>query len=133
MVENKLNLENLQKIFQLYPEIKLVYLFGSQVTKNTGPLSDYDFAVYFDDKLNKKEIFEIKFLLHDKLSRELKTDNLDIVILNLTQGPELKYNIIKNGKLIYEIEPYCVIVEPKILNSYFDFIYSLRKNNLTKA
>ncbi len=132
MAENKLNSEKLQEIFQSYPDVKLVYLFGSQATKNTGPLSDYDFAVYFDNKLGKKEMFDIKFMLQDKLGQKLKTDNIDIVILNLTQSPELKYNIIKNGKLVYETEPYCLIVEPKILNSYFDFVYLLRKHNLTK-
>jgi len=132
MTKNKLNSEKLQEIFQSYPDVKLVYLFGSQATKNTGPLSDYDFAVYFDNKLGKKEMFDIKFMLQDKLGQKLKTDNIDIVILNLTQSPELKYNIIKNGKLVYETEPYCLIVEPKILNSYFDFVYLLRKHNLTK-
>ena len=33
-------------IFKDYPEIKLVYFFGSKARGEGGPLSDYDFAVY---------------------------------------------------------------------------------------
>jgi len=53
-------------------------------------------------------------------------------MLNLIEGPELKYNIIKEGKLIYEKEPYKVLIEPRILNEYFDFRMSLLRYNLTK-
>ena len=119
-------------IFKLYPEIKLVYFFGSRVNNRKGPLSDYDFAVYLDEK-DKKRIFDIKFEIMDKISRALKTDKVDIVILNTIQGPEMKYNILKQGKLIFEKEPFKVIVEPKILNEYFDFHFLLLKYNLTKA
>lgn len=78
-------------------------------------------------------MFDIKFDLFDRLSRLLKTDKADIVILNLAESPELKYNIIKDGKVIYEEEPFRVLLEPKILNEYFDFHYMLTKYNLTQA
>ena len=45
-------------------------------------------------------MFETKLELMAKLSLVLKSDNIDIVILNLTESPELKYNIIKEGILI---------------------------------
>ncbi len=125
--------KGLEKLFQSYPEVKLVYLFGSQAGGHTGPLSDYDFALYLDPEMAEPEMFDLKFIIQDKLSRKLKTDKVDLIILNLTQSPELKYNIIKEGRLIFQTEPYRVIVEPKILNIYFDFIYSLRKYNLTKG
>jgi hypothetical protein len=95
-------------------------------------MSDYDFAVFLDEK-EKKKNFDIKLALIDKISRFFKTDKADIVILNLTESPELKYNIIKEGRLIYEKEPFRLIVEPKILNEYFDFRYLLLKYHLTKA
>ena len=129
---NKEQVNNLRKYFSSYPETKLVYLFGSQVSGASGPLSDYDFAVYFDAK-DKKKLFDLKYKLRDKISRILKTDKIDVVILNIAKSPELKYNIIKNGKLIYEVEPYRVIVEPKILNHYFDYYYLVYKYNLTKV
>ena len=123
--------EKLNNIFKKIPQIKLVYLFGSQATDKTGPLSDFDFAIYLDQR-DKKKMFDFKFELNDKISQLLKTDKIDIVILNLTESPELKYNIIKEGQLIYEKEPYKVLIEPRILMEYFDFRQMLLKYNLTK-
>lgn len=128
----KKDLEKLVAVFNLYSEIKLVYLFGSKATDSDGPLSDYDFAIYLDEK-NKKKISKIKLELLDKISRVLKTDNIDVVVLNTVESPELKYNIIKEGKLIFEKEPFKVLIEPKILTEYFDFKTLLLKYNLTKV
>lgn len=125
-------INNLYKIFRLYPEIKLVYLFGSRVSGEVGPLSDYDFGIYLDEKDLKKR-FNLRLKLIAEISKELKEDKVDVCILNDTDGPELKYNIIKNGRLIFEKKPFKVSVEPKILNEYFDFHFSLLKHNLTKG
>lgn len=125
-------LELLESIFRKYPEIKLVYLFGSQATGNIGPLSDFDFAVYFDG-LTRKQMGDQQLKLIAELTGALKTDKIDFVVLNLANSPELKYHIISEGKLIYSKEPYKVIVEPSLLNEYFDFYYSLKKYGLTKA
>lgn len=119
-------------IFKKYPAIKLAYFFGSQVRDEAGPISDYDFAVYTNEK-DKKKNFDLKLDILTKLNKVLKTDHIDLVVLNTTESPELKYNIIKEGELIYEREPYKVLVEPKILNEYFDFHTMLLKYNLTKA
>lgn len=129
---DKTGIEALKNIFKAHPEIKLAYLFGSRANGAGGPLSDYDFAVYFD--LNEKgRMSDIRFNLLDQLSRELKTDDVDLVILNLTESPELKYNIIKNGRLIFEEEPYKTIFEPRVLNEYFDFKALLSRHGLTRG
>jgi len=125
-------INNLKNLFQFYLEIKLVYLFGSQANKTSGPLSDYDFAFYINEK-DKKKSFDLKLDLIDKLSKFLRSDKIDVVILNMVESPELKYNIIKDGKLIFEREPYRILIEPQILNSYFDFHNLLLRYNLTKA
>lgn len=119
-------------IFKLYPQVKLVYFFGSRARGTESQLSDYDFAVYLTEK-DKKKRFEIKLGLMAKLSHNLRTDNVDVIVLNDSESPELKYNAIKEGGLIYEEEPYKLLLEPKILNEYFDFMYGLRKYNLTKT
>lgn len=124
-------IENIKNIFEKHPSVKLAYFFGSKATWTSGPLSDYDFAVYLDEKDTEK-MFEIKFKLNDEICRELKTDKVDIVILNLTESPEFKYDVIKNGKLIFEREPFKVVVEPRILNEYFDFRDLLLRYDLTK-
>jgi len=129
---SNLEIDNLKKLFQSKSQIKLVYLFGSQACKTSGPLSDYDFAFYIDEK-DKKKLFDLKLNLISKLSQLLKSDKIDVVILNMVESPELKYNIIKDGKLIFEREPYRILIEPQILNSYFDFHNLLLRYNLTKA
>lgn len=129
---DKAKIEALKNIFNSSPEIKLAYIFGSRVNGQEGPLSDYDFAVYFDLR-DKIRMSDIRFELLGKLSRELKTDKIDLIILNMTESPELKYNIIKDGRLIYEEEPYKVIFEPRVLNEYFDFRSMLLRHGLTKA
>jgi predicted nucleotidyltransferase len=123
--------KNLLPIFKKYKEIKLVYLFGSQATGKTGPLSDYDFAIYLEER-DKKKIFDIKLELLASISQALQTDKVDIVVLNTVEAPELKYNIIKEGKLIFERESFKLVVEPRILNEYFDFHMTLLRYNLTK-
>ena len=133
-MRNKLQIpiKELIAIFKINPAIKLVYFFGSKAIGKQGPMSDFDFAVYLDEN-DKNRIIDDRLSLMNKLSRLLKTDKIDIVILNTVQGTELKYNIISQGKLIYEKQPFRVIVEPKILNEYFDFHYLLSKYKLTKA
>ena len=119
-------------LFASYQAVKLVYFFGSRATAEAGPMSDYDFALYADN-LTAKQMFDLKIELSGKLSLALKTDKVDVVILNLSKSSELKYNIIKEGILIFEREPYRIIAEPKILNEYFDFHDMLIRHKLTKA
>jgi predicted nucleotidyltransferase len=125
-------IEAVEGVIQSHPEIKLAYLFGSQAKGHTGAISDFDFAFYVEETDTKK-LYDLKFTLSDKISRSLKTDKVDIIILNLTGSPELKYNIIKEGKLFYCEEPFKVLIEPRILNEYFDFHDLLARYHLTKA
>lgn len=125
-------LENLQRIFESYSQIKLVYLFGSTARNDRGPMSDYDFAVFLGNK-DSIEVARIRFELMDQLSRALNTENVDVVILDVTGSPELKYNILQEGELIFEREPFRVIYEPAVLNEYFDFSAMLQKHGLTRT
>lgn len=112
----------------------MAYIFGSQANGETGPLSDYDFAFYVGIK-NTHKIFNLHLKLINDLSDVIKVDSekIDIVMINTAKSPELLYNIIKEGKLIFEREPYRVLIETKILGHYFDFHQMLLKYNLTKA
>lgn len=115
-----------------FAQIKLFYIFGSRARREAGVLSDFDFAIYLDEN-DKIKMRDIQFELSAKIAQILKTDRVDIVVLNLTNNPSLKYNIVKDGQLILEKEPYKIIIEPRILNEYFDFQMELKKFNLTKA
>jgi len=124
-------LNKVKDICDAHPEIKLAYFFGSQVSGNTGLLSDFDFAFYADEK-DRVKLFDLKINLMSKISLALGTDKIDVVILNLTESPELKYGIIKDGELIIAEEPYKVLIEPRILHEYFDFHEILARHHLTK-
>jgi len=119
-------------VFRAHPAIKLAYLFGSRATGGTGPLSDYDFALYGDER-NNIALFELKTQLHNELAAALKTDRVDVVMLNLAESPELKYAAVREGRLIYEVEPFRVLVEPRIMNEYFDFHEMLKRHALTRS
>ena len=126
------NIKKLIPIFKKEQSVKLVYLFGSRATGKIGALSDYDFAVYLDEK-NSKKRFDLRLKLMGEISLKLKTDNIDLIILNDIDGPELKYNIIKEGILLMEKEPFKVLMEPKILNEYLYSFHILLRYKLTKA
>ncbi len=121
-----------QTLFRSISSVKLVYVFGSRAQGKTGSLSDYDFGIYLSEKDAKKRM-AVRITLISKLCKFLQTDAIDVTILNDTRSPELKYHVIKDGFLIYQQEPYKVLIEPKILNEYFDFIDLLRLHGLTKA
>lgn len=124
-------LKDLEPIVGAFPEVKLAYLFGSRARGDAGPLADYDFAVYLDEPDAVKR-FDLKLRLMGVLTRKLKTDRVDVCVLNDIRAPELKYEVLRDGILFLEREPFKVLVEPRILNEYFDFHYSLVKNGLTK-
>jgi len=42
-----------ESIFENHPAVKLVYFFGSRAANASGHLSDYDFAVYLDERDEK--------------------------------------------------------------------------------
>lgn len=126
----KIDFPAIRKIFAKFSEVKLAYLFGSRATGNFGPMSDYDFAIYLEEEDATKR-FNLKMDLYYLLNRKLKDDKIDIVILNESQLPDLKFNIINEGKLIYVKEPYKVLIEPRIINEYIDFNEQLLAHGLT--
>lgn len=129
-LNKKINFTALRKIFSKFPQIKLAYLFGSHATGNYGPMSDYDFAFYLEEK-DPVRRFNIQLDLYYLLNQKIKNDKIDIVILNDSELPDLKFDIINEGKLLYAKEPYKIIVEPQIINEYIDFNDQLLKYGLT--
>lgn len=117
-------------IFAGQASVGIAYLYGSRARGDTHGRSDYDFAVYLVESDPVKR-GDIRAYLISELTEKLETDNVDVVVLNDLESPELKYNIIREGEVMFEREPYRVLIEPRILNEYFDFLYLLRKYNLT--
>ena len=110
----------LLKILEEQKYIKLTYLFGSVANGNEGKLSDVDIAVLLDDSLSKKERFDLQLKLIGDLSAILKTNNLDLIIMN--DAPlSLRYEIIKaNHPLFIRNEAERIDFEAKKLSAYLD-------------
>jgi len=119
---DKLNDIKIKKIFSDENNISLAYIFGSQLKGKTGPLSDYDFAIF----LSRKPSFQFKYRLKNKLVTILNTGQVDLVILN--DAPiELKYNVIAAGKIIFQKNSIIrTEFEADTLSRYFDYLPVLR-------
>ena len=124
-------IEKIREICGKYQQIKLLYIFGSVARGDEGPLSDYDFAVYLAE-IDRQKRFDMKLELAGELSSLLKSDKVDVAVINDTDNINLKYEIISDGKLIYEKMPFKILVEPKIMNEFFDFRAFLDKFQKTK-
>lgn len=120
----------LNAIFAAEFEVKLAYLFGSRASGDVGPTSDYDFAVYLMP-YDPSEVVKIKMKLLAKLTKYLKTDDVDLLILNNSDNPQLNFEVVKSGKIIFEVEPSRLMYEPKAMNDYFDYGISLARHGLT--
>ncbi len=106
-----------------FPEVKLVYLFGSHVEGPVGPLSDYDFGVLVEDA---RDIPMLRARLAHELGRLLGTDRIDVVILNLAPI-ELAYAVIAQGRPIYQRdEATRVEYEAEVMGHYGDYLPFLR-------
>jgi hypothetical protein len=121
-MELKKVVQSLKDIIEEFEEVKLAYLFGSSATGREGKLSDIDIAVFIDERLSTKERLELELELISRLSNLLKTDKIDIVIMN--EAPlTLKYNIIKRGIILKSDEALRVKIEAEILSRYLDRKY----------
>ena len=81
-------------------DIVALYAFGSLTTGDLKPLSDLDFGILVSCKLDKQKRFDKHLDLLGKFNEVLKTDEVDLVMMN--DAPmRFSHNIIKSGKLIY--------------------------------
>ena len=92
--------QSLKKYFSGQKDILCVYLFGSQAKGTDNKGSDVDIGVLFDQRLSAREYTEKRLSLMDSLSSLLDKD-VDVIVLNQA-APFLKFQIIKQGRRIYE-------------------------------
>jgi hypothetical protein len=97
-------------------KVKFAYLFGSYATQRSGPLSDLDVAVYIDRRVN---FWNYRLRLMEKLTRVLKTDHVDLVILNETP-PLLSYEVIKYGRILKDDPSRRIPFEARVIGEYLD-------------
>jgi len=122
-MEKDLIIANSRSILSNTGNVCLAYLFGSQVDDATGPLSDIDLAILFEDK---EDSLAARSKLAYALGRALKFNSIDIVSLRETQI-ELAYAIISQGICIYQMDLVTrVEFEAQVLSKYGDYLPVLR-------
>ena len=119
--------QKLRKFFSKIEGVTLAYLFGSTVRGEANHLSDIDIAVLFDDTLLQKEAFDLHVEVISELTGLLKTNNVDLVVLN--DSPLLlTYNVIREGIILKSDEPIRVKFETKIMSRYLDERYHIQRH-----
>lgn len=114
--------ERLPKLVTDFPEIRLVYLFGSQVTGQTGPQSDYDLGVLLD---REGDSAPTRAALEHALAAKLAFERLDVVWL-AEATVELAFTVIQ-GLLVYERDlADRVEYEAQVMSRYCDYLPYLR-------
>jgi len=97
--------KNIKPVFERYEgTIVFAYLFGSTARDATAPLSDIDIAVFFE-KGDAESYFEAKISLYADLCRALKTNKVDLVVLNTATNLLLMDEIIRTGIVFADSAP----------------------------
>ncbi len=119
--------KELTEYFSSKDSVILAYLFGSTVRGDTGRLSDVDIGVLLDEKLSKKDRFDLELKLISEIAILIKKNKIDLVVLN--EAPLLlAHNIIKDGIVLKSDEVERVKFETKILSMYIDEKYYIKRH-----
>lgn len=104
------------------PEVLFAYLFGSAARGEAGPLSDVDVAVWLEPSA---QAFQQRLLLIERLCRTLGHDRVDLI--DLARSPVLlRYEVIRDGRVLKEDRERRVAFEVQVLREYMDTAYLRR-------
>jgi len=111
-------------IFSKYQQaIITAYLFGSMAKGVASSSSDIDIAVLLQNN-DKASATDLKFRLYADLSRTLKRNDIDVVLLNESSNLILKDEIVRHGKVLYSTDDEArEEFELNVLHSSTDFKY----------
>jgi predicted nucleotidyltransferase len=102
------------------PSVLFAYLFGSYGKGTAGPLSDVDIALYLDESEKRTNFTDERLNLLDLANRVLRTDEVDLIILN--EAPlSLKFQVLKTGQLLFSKDQTTrVHFETSVFDQYMD-------------
>jgi len=119
--------KELIEYFSSKDSIIIAYLFGSTVRGDAGKLSDVDIGIMLDEKISKKDRFDLELKLMGEIAILIKRNKIDLIVLN--EAPLLlAYNIIKSGIILKSDETERVKFETKILSMYMDEKYYIKRH-----
>lgn len=107
----KINLSGIKKI-AIKHQLKVLILFGSQLNEKTHPESDLDLSFYSDIKVDEEK-------LYSDLTHLFKRADIDLINLFTTHNHLLRFEILHNGKVLYEKKP--GMKSTLEWQSYFDY------------
>ena len=102
----------IQTLQHLMPDVRLIYLFGSQADGSATPSSDIDVAVLLKKKLDPVARFDIEQTVAIKLNQDV-----DLVDL-LTASTVLQNQVIMSGELLFGSENEQTQFEMQIMSMY---------------
>jgi predicted nucleotidyltransferase len=95
-------------------------LIGSQARGNPGPLSDVDVGIWHEPGLDPAGRLHLQLELARVASEALRTDEVDIVMLNRAP-PLLRHRAVRDAKLLVERDPVArVRLDVRALLDYLD-------------
>jgi len=108
----------LRTTLEARPEVLFAYLFGSCATGDITPLSDVDIAIYTAPETGG---YDKKLELWHGLSTALKTEKLDLVLLN-SAPVSLVFRVLQKRTLLLDRDPLKRhAFESLMMRKYFDF------------
>jgi predicted nucleotidyltransferase len=126
-IRNLYTFRNIKNLFKRY-EVKLAYLFGSQVSDETDKFSDIDIGVVFTSRLPFHKKMEVYANLSADLEKVIAKKGIDLIFMD--EVPiELQFQIISTGKIIFSAnEYYRFKYESYIQSVYMDLKPFLEKS-----
>jgi predicted nucleotidyltransferase len=110
------DIKSLKDVFQRYPAIQAVYVFGSAGSGKMHPESDLDLAIVSRRGALKKKKLQLLTVLSS-----LGFCDVDLVFLD-TEDIVLKYEAVRQNRLIYAVEDFDRgSMYSKVIRQYLDF------------
>jgi predicted nucleotidyltransferase len=119
-------IESLRAYLAQQPDVRLAYLFGSQVQGQAHALSDVDVAVLLVEGLSPLAQGQARLRLTTDLIGLLRRDDVDVAVLNRA-SPLFRHRVLRNGQLLYAAdESQRTRFVTDTLQQYLDYSYMYR-------
>jgi predicted nucleotidyltransferase len=92
-------LPEIVKAVEADPDVIAFFAFGSLATGPLKPLSDLDFGILLNDRLDKSQRFDKHIQLIGLFNDTFRTDEIDLIILN-DATHRMAFQILKTGKML---------------------------------
>ncbi|MBI5682822.1 MAG: nucleotidyltransferase domain-containing protein [Deltaproteobacteria bacterium] len=121
---SKMEIDKIKELLAKDERVVFAYLFGSRAKGMASEKSDFDIAVYAADAH-----LWLNFYIEADIAQLLKTDDVQVFILNRLYEPLFGFEIIKNGILLVDKEQEKRIeFESRILGQYHDWQYFAKRH-----